>query len=316
MRVTLKDIAKKANVNFTLVSKYINKTPGVSIRAETRQRIEDAIRELNYRPIAAARALRSGKSNTLGLAVYNLTNEYFAHYADAAIREAEKHGYNLLISVSRDNSLGSAVASLDSNQVDGIICCDNFNSPQLTCPIISEQAYSADSMKESMRQAVNYLKRKHCRNMTGIYFGSPLWAEMFDSVNTPAFPVESYDFPVPMDQRADRLRKICRERPDAVFLAGWITVNLFSSILDREFPDYDPVILTWANCKGPFMKNPRIKGVILTSTLLLIKELITALTMQIRQSGDVVYPHCIPSRFISREDSDFITLEADTFSLT
>ena len=122
MRVTLKDIAKKANVNFTLVSKYINKTPGVSIRAETRQRIEDAIRELNHRPIAAARALRSGKSNTLGLAVYNLTNEYFAHYADAAIRETEKCGYKLLISVSRDKSLESAVASLDSNQVDGIIC--------------------------------------------------------------------------------------------------------------------------------------------------------------------------------------------------
>ena len=316
MRVTLKDIAKKANVNFTLVSKYINKTPGVSIRAETRQRIEDAIRELNYRPIAAARALRSGKSNTLGLAVYNLTNEYFAHYADAALREAEKQGYNLLISVSRDNSLGSAVANLDSNQVDGIICCDNFNSPRLTCPIISEQAYSVDSLKESMHRAVNYLKRKHCRNMTGIYFGSPLWAEIFDSANVDGFPVEAYDFPLPMDQRADRLRKICREHPDAVFLTGWVTVNLFSAILDREFPDYDPVILTWANCKGPFMKNPRIKGVVLTSTLLLIKETIMALTMQIQRNGAAVKPHCIPSRFISREDSDFITLEADSFALT
>ena len=316
MRVTLKDIAKKANVNFTLVSKYINKTPGVSIRVETRQRIEDAIRELNYRPIAAARALRSGKSNTLGLAVYNLTNEYFAHYADAALREAEKQGYNLLISVSRDNSLGSAVANLDSNQVDGIICCDNFNSPRLTCPIISEQAYSVDSLKESMHRAVIYLKRKHCRNMIGIHFGSPLWAEIFDSANVPEFPVESYDLPVTMNQRADRLRKICRKRPDAVFLTGWVTVNLFNSILDREVPDYDPVILTWANCKGPFMKNPRIKGVILTSTLLLVKETITALAMKIQRNGDAVKPHCISSRFISREDSDFITLEADSFALT
>lgn len=55
MRVTLKDVARLANVNFTLVSKYINQTPGVRMRPETRQRIESAIHELKYQPITVAR---------------------------------------------------------------------------------------------------------------------------------------------------------------------------------------------------------------------------------------------------------------------
>ncbi len=85
MSVTLKDVAKVAGVNFTLVSKLIN-NPDVRIRPETRERILKAIRDLNYHPSRSARALRLGRSDLLGLVSGDLTNAYFAHYADAAKR--------------------------------------------------------------------------------------------------------------------------------------------------------------------------------------------------------------------------------------
>ncbi len=316
MRVTLKDIARRANVNFTLVSKYINKTPGVSIRPETRARIQKAIDELNYHPIAAARALRYGKSNTLGLVVGNLTNEYFAHYADAVIREAEKLGYRLLISVCRESSPEKAVSSLNANQVDGIICCGCFNPLPVSCPMATEQYYSVDSMKAAMNQVVKYLKTLKCRTMSGMFFSNPQWAEIFASIQVRGFNADSCDLPLSMDRRAEFLRRICREKPDAIFSTGWQTVNLLSEILDREFPGYDPVILCWVNCKGPFMKNPRIKGVILTSTLLSIKETMAALVKQIEGRERVSASDSVPSSFITCNDPEFKALEAESFSLT
>ena len=316
MRVTLKDIARMANVNFTLVSKYINKTPGVSIRPETRERIQKAIDDLNYHPIAAARALRYGKTNTLGLVIGNLTNEYFAHYADAVLREAEKLGYRLLISVCRENSPAKALSSLHANQVDGIICCGCFDPLPVSCPMATEQSYSVDSMKAAMDQAVKYLKDQKCRTMSGIFFSNPQWAKIFASIRTADFKAGSCDLPLAMDRREEILRRICRKKPDAIFSTGWQTVNLLSAILDREFPGYDPLILCWANCKGPFMKNPRIKGVILTSTLLSIKKTMAALVNRIEGREDGMPPDSVPCCFITCDEPEFKSLETERFSLT
>ena len=99
MQPTLKDVAKLAGVSFTLVSKYLNRNPQARMTPETRERIDRAIAELGYRPSAAARSLRRGCTRTLGLVIGNLTNAYFAHFADAALREANAAGYQLLISL-------------------------------------------------------------------------------------------------------------------------------------------------------------------------------------------------------------------------
>ena len=78
-KTTLKDVAKLAGVNFTLVSKYINNNPSARMTLETKEKIQKAIEELDYHPSKVARALRSGKTNTVGLLIGNLTNKYFAH---------------------------------------------------------------------------------------------------------------------------------------------------------------------------------------------------------------------------------------------
>ena len=76
MPPTLKDIANRANVSPALVSMYLNNNPKSRMSAETRQRIDAAIRELNYRPSALARSLRSGKSMTIGYATGNIVGTF------------------------------------------------------------------------------------------------------------------------------------------------------------------------------------------------------------------------------------------------
>ena len=67
MRVRIKDVAERAGVSTTMVSLYLNHHPLSARMAEkTKQRIDEAVRELNYQPSATARSLKKGKSKTLG----------------------------------------------------------------------------------------------------------------------------------------------------------------------------------------------------------------------------------------------------------
>lgn len=63
MRVTLKDVAKEAGISFTLVSKYLTHNPNARMREETKQRIDEAIKKLNYRPSSVARSLKNGTTD-------------------------------------------------------------------------------------------------------------------------------------------------------------------------------------------------------------------------------------------------------------
>lgn len=95
MAATLHDVARIAGVSIKTVSNVINDYP--HIRPTTKQRVLDAIAELDYRPNLSARSLRSGRTGVIGLAVPELSLSYFAELADAVIRSAERHGVTVLI---------------------------------------------------------------------------------------------------------------------------------------------------------------------------------------------------------------------------
>lgn len=95
MAATLHDVARIAGVSIKTVSNVINDYP--HIRPTTKQRVLDAIAELDYQPNLSARSLRSGRTGVIGLAVPELSLSYFAELADAVIRSAERHGVTVLI---------------------------------------------------------------------------------------------------------------------------------------------------------------------------------------------------------------------------
>ncbi|MHA7283446.1 LacI family DNA-binding transcriptional regulator [Arthrobacter sp. TMS2-4] len=95
MAATLKDVALAAGVSIKTVSNVINDYE--HIRADTKQRVLDAIADLGYSPNLSARSLRSGRTGVIGLAVPELSLSYFAELADSTIKAAERRGVKVLI---------------------------------------------------------------------------------------------------------------------------------------------------------------------------------------------------------------------------
>ncbi len=94
-RPTMKDVARLAGVSVQTVSVVVNDKAVVS--PDTRDRILAAIEELGYRPLAAARSLRTGSTRTIGLMVADITNPFFARMADAVEDHAHGAGYNVIL---------------------------------------------------------------------------------------------------------------------------------------------------------------------------------------------------------------------------
>jgi len=93
-RVTIRDVAALAGVSHQTVSRVINNSEHV--KPETRQRVEDAIRELKYSPNAVARSMARGRTFTLACFSPNLTDFTYASFIEGAELEARRQGYFLL----------------------------------------------------------------------------------------------------------------------------------------------------------------------------------------------------------------------------
>src|SRR5688572_6253403 len=96
-QVTLIDVAEYCKVSYQTVSRVINNHP--SVAPKTRERVQEAIRLLNYRPNHAARSLVTLRSNTLGIVSFG-TSYYGPGQMVANItRHAKEAGYNVTLSL-------------------------------------------------------------------------------------------------------------------------------------------------------------------------------------------------------------------------
>ncbi|CAN7423579.1 LacI family DNA-binding transcriptional regulator [Microbacterium sp. LjRoot45] len=121
MAATLHDVARLAGVSIKTVSNVVNELPNV--RPQTRQRVQEAIEQLDYQPNLSARNLRSGRSGVIGLVVPELSLSYFAQLADAVIARAEHHGVIVQIEQTggdRDREL-AVLTSPRTRNADGLI---------------------------------------------------------------------------------------------------------------------------------------------------------------------------------------------------
>lgn len=121
-KTTLLDIAKHANVSRTTVSMVLN-NKDISVSEETRNRILDAAKELNYIPNSLARSLSTKKSYTIGFVIPDIENPFFAEMAKAIETEAEKMGYSTILcnTFNRSEKEEEYIKLLISKLVDGVI---------------------------------------------------------------------------------------------------------------------------------------------------------------------------------------------------
>lgn len=131
MAVTIKDIAKKANVSITTVSRVLNnKSKGVS--NETRENIWKIVDELNYVPNAVAKGLVMQKTNLIGLVIPDITNIYYAELSKGIEETADAYGYNILLCGNNitPKHEQKSLRILREQNVAGIVYNSSFNIPE------------------------------------------------------------------------------------------------------------------------------------------------------------------------------------------
>jgi len=120
-RITIRDVAAAAGVSRQTVSRVLNEKPDVA--PETRQRVQDVIERLEYRPSSIARSLTQGRSYTLGVVSYGV--QYFgpSHTLVGIEHQASELGYTLLLSLIRQPQTSSVHLLHDmlAYHVDGIL---------------------------------------------------------------------------------------------------------------------------------------------------------------------------------------------------
>lgn len=117
-RVSMAMVASRAGVSGQTVSRVVNDSPRVD--PTTRARVEQAMTELGYRPHRAARALRTGRSQTIGLVVTTLATVGNSRMLQATAEAAAERGYALTV-VTAAHGVGSAFDRLAEQEVDGAI---------------------------------------------------------------------------------------------------------------------------------------------------------------------------------------------------
>jgi LacI family transcriptional regulator len=130
-RITLEDVARVAGVSTATVSRVLSKPDVVS--ASTRERVTSAVRQLDYQPDAAARALASGRTHTVGCVIPTLDHAIFASSTQAMQTTLARAGYQLLVaSHGYDPVIEFEVARvLQQRGVDALVLVGTDHSPGL-----------------------------------------------------------------------------------------------------------------------------------------------------------------------------------------
>ncbi|MBB2940730.1 LacI family transcriptional regulator [Actinoplanes lutulentus] len=125
-RATIRDVARVAGVSDGTVSNTLNRPHLVN--AETRERVQQAMAAVGYVPNAAARALRVGRSRTIGLVVLDFGNPFFAEVAAGAEQAATDAGADVALfntGIGRHARESRLLHRLAERRLDGLIITPN-----------------------------------------------------------------------------------------------------------------------------------------------------------------------------------------------
>ena len=254
---SISDVARESGASIFTVSAVVNNKSHVG--KSLRERVENAIRKLNYRPNLIARSLIMQKTQTIGMIVPDIANPFFPMVVRGAEDAAQKLGYNLLLCNS-DDSLAkeeTAIELLLSKRVDGILLTKAAGelSPSLrktiqevnipfvlvmrTYPTLTKDAVISDDYQGAY-EAVCHLARSGRRRI-GLISG-PLrisnakerWRGFRDALEEKKLPFEPNlvvegDYRIESGFRAGHA--LLSHRPDGIYVANHLmTIGLLQAV--------------------------------------------------------------------------------------
>lgn len=157
---TIKDVAKEAGLTVTTVSRVLNNRGYISDNA--REKVNAAMKKLNYQPNEMARSLHKKSSNTIGVIVPHIRHPYFAEMISNIEKEAYKQGYRILL-CNTQGKTEKEKEYLDictSNRVAGII----LFSGNVSVELFNEMDVPVITMERALETGTASVE---CDNKTG-----------------------------------------------------------------------------------------------------------------------------------------------------
>jgi LacI family transcriptional regulator len=138
-RTTISDVAKEAGVSTMTVSRVLNGRGEIS--QETRERVQQVIDKLGYRPSSVARNLKTQRTHTIGLIVPDITNPFFPEVVRGAEDQASEEGFAIMLcNTIRDRDRErKALELLEDKRVDGLISCSSGLPDEELIPLLKQQ---------------------------------------------------------------------------------------------------------------------------------------------------------------------------------
>ena len=236
---SIRDVALQAGVSMTTVSLVLNDRAGARISFETRQRVHDAARALNYAPNNLARSLITGRTETIGLMVSGFRNPFFVELMEVAEGQILQRGYQTMLDPAPSHR-GSYFAHgrLKSWPVDGVLMwatahqkIGDFLGMQSQIPVV----YMGCSNREDGAATVD----------SDIYSGARLLAEYVIARGYKRIAhLTPYDFNMPSGSGEGRTRAffevakeaglnietVIAEGNEETRAAGWKTAQILAAL--------------------------------------------------------------------------------------
>lgn len=185
MPVSIKDVAKEAQVSIATVSRVLNNIDVVN--EDTKKKVLDAIDKLGYRPNIVARSLKTQRSRTLGIIIPDISNEFYPEIVRGAEDVANIYNYNIMLcntDLDPEKEM-EYLRVLREKMADGVLYMSNSLEPnilelidKLGFPIVLVETRDKDKKLHSVtidnlkaaKEGVQYLINKDNKNI--VYIGT------------------------------------------------------------------------------------------------------------------------------------------------
>lgn len=126
--ITIKDLAKTLNISVSTVSRALRDT--YDVNQQTREKVIELAKELNYKPNFNATGLAKGSTHNLGIMLPYITNYYFSTVITGIQEVAYDAGYNITLYVTNDSAERELqiLEDLTISNLDGLLICASSNS--------------------------------------------------------------------------------------------------------------------------------------------------------------------------------------------
>ena len=321
---TIKDVAERAGVSVTTVSRVLNNRGYIS--EATRKKVYQAMEELDYQPNEVARSLFRKKSNIIGLIVPTVAHPFFAELTAYLETYAYSRGYKVLICNSQLDASKEQeyIWMLRRNQVDGIIMASHTleveEYKKLDLPVVAFDRfiskripYVTSDNYQGGRLAVELLLERGCKQIAHMCGSLHLdmlanqrhraFMDVAEERKVPYFTVETDINVFEVEKYEELLSDLLTEHPDidGLFLNSDIMAIAAMKVcrkLGKRIPQ-DIKIIGYDDVSIASLVSPQITSI--RQPLAEMSDLSVRLIEALLEGKPVEVENCLPVQLMERE---------------